>query len=172
MQSRSILLKGSKLPMTQKKRTKLIKTVRAILYICAIYCGIFCVLSSPKFIKDLVEYHNYLSSDIDEDLVRDFCQNSSQPERCEIIYLPTNGEHLDYHRWYHLSKMITFNKLRLKGQPESMVEKVYGRADEIRNYSKGENARTYNYYTLPHVFIGQFQIHCRNGVIVSAEPFD
>lgn len=147
-----------------ERHGRIVQIARTILYLLAAYCLAFSFWSYPVFIRDLVEYGRYLKSDTDNVCISEFCKKRW------LAQFP-NGR-LGYVAWYNFSKSNKFENLKLTGQSENVVEEVFGKASSTKTHGKGAASRTYNYTPFPHVPSGQFQVHCTDGVIQSAEMFD
>ena len=149
-----------------KARRGFIRAVRIILYSFAAYCFIFSVWTYPVFIKNLIDYSRYLKADADEVCVSELCRTRWLPK---IKTRRLKGR-LDYIAWYNFSKMTKFENLHLKGQSEDVIEKVFGKASTRISYDPPH--WTYNYHPFPNLAMMQFQVHCKDGIIQSAEMFD
>lgn len=153
--------------MNSKLRQKFIFAARVVLYSLAAYCFIFSVWTYPVFIKNLIDYSRYLKADTDEVCVSELCRTHWLPK---IKTRRLKGR-LDYIAWYNFSKMTKFENLHLKGQSEDVIEKVLGKASIIISYNPPQG-KTYNYHPIPRLAMMQFQVHCKDGIIQSAEMFD
>ena len=153
--------------MKSKLRQKFIFAARAVLYSLAAYCFIFSVWTYPVFIQNLIDYSRYLKADADEVCVSELCKTHWLPKSSTGRL---NGR-LDYIAWYNFSKMTRFENLHLKGQSEDVIEKALGKSSIIISYDF-PHSKTYNYHPIPHLAMMQFQVHCQDGIIQSAEMFD
>ena len=154
--------------MKSNLRQKFIFAARAVLYSLAAYCFIFSVWTYPVFIKNLIDYSRYLKADVDEVCVSELCKTHWLPKS-------STGRlkgRLDYIAWYNFSKMTKFEALHLKGQSEKLVEQIFGKPTSTLTYHSPRRI-TYNYAPLPIInYVDQFQVHCKDGIIQSAEIFD
>ena len=92
-----------------------------------------------------------------------------------------------YTRWFNERMMARATAGGLIGKPETSVEPLLGRANDVQDYSSGyiisahggvvdapgaKKIRTFNYYPYPQIPLSKFQVHCTEGIVTNLEMFD
>lgn len=89
-----------------------------------------------------------------------------------------------YTVWFNQRMKARAEHAGLVGRPDSVVEKVLGRADNIVTHRAprrlspdgggwlGEGGRTFEYYPYPFLPFSKVQVHCPAGVVTGIELFD
>lgn len=145
----------------EPKHRRTIALVKYLLYGWAIYCLIFCLCSSPKFIKSLHDYNIYLNSETEPFTESKYHQGA----------LPTlrEGRKETYIVWYGLSKLNRFHERDLKGKPAETAIQTFGAPDAVVHFDEYTSIR---YWPYPHIHVGEFRVECFDGIIHGAEIFD
>jgi hypothetical protein len=83
-----------------------------------------------------------------------------------------NRAHGPYVTWFNEECQRLVDQAKLIGQPENDIVSVLGPPSYVWDYDDPGGARkTYNYAPAGIPF-SKFQVHCRDGLVVSVEQFD